>query len=136
MSELAWFLVPICAALWMAGGTWWKPLRRYAYPLVLGGGLAWAGMRLEYALLLALGIGIVAHLGYGDGSSWLKRWGVGLAYGLCLAPLGILGVLFSTLAFVGSLWLSRKLDKAFPHKLVELIHGGYFAGAVVWLGSQ
>ena len=131
MSELVWFLVPLGALLWMAGGTWHKAYRRWAYPLglcislLLAGAPGWPMLWVFFVTVLA------THLGYGDDSSWFERWVAGAVYGISVIPFGVQWSVLLMVSFVGLLWASRRWN-AFPHKLVEFLHGSLHAFVVVW----
>lgn len=75
--ELVWFVPVISSLLWMIGGTWWKPARRFLIPLVaLGAITLWLPWSWWYAItpaLLILGFCLPFTL-KGDGipDSWIN----------------------------------------------------------------
>lgn len=141
--ETAWvFLPPLGAMLWSAGGTWWKPLRRWGYPLLLVGVLAALGTIWWRWLLTAISTSAAAHLGYGEASSWRKRWLVGLALACSSWPLAVgspimswytlsLSTALILLTFTGGLWLSQTFSR-WTHKITELCTGFVHASVCLW----
>lgn len=129
--EPAIILLPALGwTLWSAGGTWHKGWRRYGYPLAIVICLSWLDVRVVWT---ALTTSAVAHLGYGDGKSWLWRGVVGALLGATLLPLHASWVAIGLVAgvFLGTFILSRRFN-AVSWKYCEGATGLVHALAVVW----
>src|SRR3990167_9932980 len=70
---------PLC---WLIGGIWWKPARRFLWPLVVGVGLSLTVPTLS--LLACVGsLMLVNSLPYGDRTPW---WGRTLVFQALMIP--------------------------------------------------
>lgn len=74
-------LLALGPLLWMIGGTWWKPARRFVWPAVAGGLLVATGSGW-WALATTAGLVGVNCLPYGDKTSWGQRAATFTGYAL------------------------------------------------------
>jgi len=135
MGELIWFLAPVSAILWAAGGTWNKLFRRIGCPAIITVlaffhyGFAWQPFALAAATFAVTTLPVTLK---GDSvvSSWVNRiwvfvWGV-----LLLAPALIVKFDFLPLAglMLGLLvtFSNSDLRDFFPWKWCEVITGAMF----------
>ena len=131
-----WLMIVLLGAGTMlvpAGGTGWKPARRFVWPAVAGGLLAYSGYGWE-SLLVALTLVLVNLLAYGDRTSWPMRAvvftsfglpGVWLTAGHVWLPLVACGVFVT-----GAMWLSRKFNWV-SWKIVEAFAGFLQAAGII-----
>ena len=124
-----WYMIILPALGWLCwsiGGTGYKWVRRYLFPVVLGTACLVAGIVWWRSLLLSgLAIG-VSCLGYGEEKTWLQRSLVALGLSIISIPIGLswwnvtTGVAF-VLLFIASNW--QPFANTFTWKLVEGITG-------------
>lgn len=135
--ETAWVLLPPLGALgWTIGGTWWKPARRYLWPLSVAICITLLGIPWWRSLLTAICYGIALSLPYGDKRTWLDRTNVGLAFGMSWWWIKFVWwmPLLTALAFVGLMALSRRFNSV-TWKLVENAQGFLHGLLILWLVS-
>lgn len=138
--EIAWFILPINSALWMAGGTWNKLFRRIGYPLCISLlGLLFSRYSWWWALssLAAYGVATLPTTLIGSDVTssiwnrvWVFIWGIALTLPSLLVSRLILPCLIFGL-FIGLLvtlsnW--KPTARYFPWKMVE-----FFVGSLVMI---
>jgi len=114
------------AIMFPLGGTGFKYLRRYVFPLILAGVALFGGLQpLNAALYAVLTCGAL-HLPYGSKTPYLVKFLVGCAF---VAPTLLFGFtiwqIITPVAFIGLFRLSnwKPLANEFTWKIVEAITG-------------
>ncbi len=107
-------LLALGPLLWMAGGTWWKPARRFVWPICAGMacfGLLPAWRVVSYVLSLM----VVNSLGYGEKDTLLERAGIFLGLGLPVVfihpVIGVVGSVITLLLLSALFWTSRRFNR-------------------------
>lgn len=112
--------------LFLIGGTWWKPARRYGIPVlfitigILSGVMWWK------ALAMALTICVALSAGYGENSPYWKKALVFSGYGISFLWIGWSAwIIITPFLCLLMFWLSnnKKTSTTFAWKIVEGIMG-------------
>lgn len=119
--------------LWAVGGSGLKFLRRFLWPVLCAGLLAFSGVSLLTSLGVCLGLIVVSSAPYGDSTPWPLRIAVfaalpapALAINMNAWPWVLAcGLLVSGLAFATRKW------NAVSQKLFEFGAGAIQAGVIV-----
>ena len=118
---------------WMLGGSGFKFVRRFLWPVLCAGLLWWAGTHLLESLLTGLGLIIACSLHYGDRTPWPVKVVVFLALPMPALVVNLwvwpFCVLFGVL-ITGIAWLSHRYN-FFTHKIFEAHAGLLQAGCIV-----
>jgi len=129
-------MVTLSTVLYAIGGTGFKWARRFVMPVVLGVGAFLLGAGFLRSFIFLILTSGAMHLGYGEGSGWIKRILTMLAMAVCLLPLAngasVLLTLLIPLAFGIGWYLSNKFNW-FSWKICELGMGFTYGATAVLL---
>lgn len=100
--------------MWMLGGYKWKWIRRFVWPIIVGCILAYTGLYVWRAIVVAGAMMLVNSMPYGDRTPWVIRATVFTFYG---APACIINahaawfvLILSPIMLVLWMFLSRKYN--------------------------
>ena len=112
--------------LWMAGGKWWKPWRRFIFPLVMYFIGIKLGLKQIDLICFTIANIIVYSLPYGEKTPWLGKFLTAIAFSLPSIIWGYTGWVFLTpIIFLVTFKLSnwKPTAKMFMWKVCEAITG-------------
>ena len=121
------YLPAISSVLWALGGTYWKPYRRFILPVVflIFSFIYNSKIKLWRRISSCLLAMVAFSLGYGNGHSWLYRFGIGTTYSLSSISYGIGAFqIITPILFFATFYLSNNFfQSVFVWKICEAIVG-------------